>query len=86
MSNVGVLPEWRTRDGILVLAAYRENNPARSELERHSLHREERLPCRRSLTKFDSGHAIIADHAAPNRVVEIEDQTLPGKPSSRRYS
>src|ERR1017187_5556570 len=65
---------------LLVLAANRENDSALLEFPRPLLERIERMP-HPKLAELNIFHTLIPDHSPPNRIVEIENQTLPNVPA-----
>ena len=73
--HLRMIAERLLRRLFLVLAAHREDNPALLEFARPFLQRIERVS-HAQLSDLYSLNSIISDHAAPNRVVQIEDQTL----------
>ena len=61
--------------GVLVLADHGENDPAPLELANEGLEGDERLALV-ELAKRDALETVVADHAAPERVVEVEDHAF----------
>ena len=64
-------------DGQIVLAREREDDPAIAQAEHGALELLERA-ARVLVPQLDAGHAVVSDDAAPQRVVEIEHETLRG--------
>ncbi len=61
----------------IVLAAYRQQNSFARQIEQGTV--QGLIGGARIFgADFDAGHSVFADHAAPQRVVEIDDQNLGG--------
>src|SRR6185312_6336068 len=73
--------ERRAGDGIVVLGADGEHDAATPKVQRHLLNRAKRFAARIARTQRDSVEAVVADHATPKSVVEIEYQALAGAAS-----
>ena len=69
---------------IIVLAAYCEQNAAALELKQPALQIGE---CRAvaELTELDAVDAVITDHAAPERIVQIDDHAFLHAAGQRRH-
>ena len=70
-----MIPKGFLCSRLLVLAANREDDPALFEFARPFLQRIERVP-HAEFADLDAFHPIVADHAAPDRVVKIEDEAF----------
>ena len=70
---------------VIVLAAHGQQHAAL--LERHDvfLKRLERLAARRSVADLDPFQAIVRHHAAPERVVQIQNQNFFRRASQGKY-
>ena len=71
-----MLVERFERVGLVILGADREDDPALGKLFGVVLHCEESLAECAALSQHDAVEAVVADHAAPQRVVEIEHKAL----------
>src|SRR6185437_16443006 len=72
-----MLSEGLASGRVLVLRADGEHDSTLPEIEGEGLDGEEGFARRGPLPEHDSIEPVIADHAAPERIVEIEDQNLP---------
>ena len=73
--HVGVLAKWQERVFVLVLAAHGEDDAAFGKVEKVVLEIVEGGAVV-ELAEADAVEAVVADDAAPERVVEIEDDTF----------
>ena len=71
-----MLLERRQRIGLVVLGAHGEDDAALGEIARIGLERDEGFAGGAALAEHDAFETVIADDAAPQRVVEIEHQAL----------
>src|SRR5271169_5424362 len=71
-----VVAERRLGDLDVVLGAHGQNDAALLELLGVMLQGEMRFPGGAAFAQNDAVEPVVADHAAPKRVVEIEHQTL----------
>ncbi len=81
--HLGVIAECGLGDHRVVLGADREDHAAVLSELRVALQREVCFADRAAFAEHDALEAVVTDDAAPQRVVEIEHQALPGPPASR---
>ncbi len=74
--HFGMLPERLASRCVLVLRADGQHHAALPQIEGEVLDGDEGLARRRSLAERDAVNSVIADDAAPQRVVEIKDENL----------
>ncbi len=82
-SHLRMAGESAARHGVVVLGGHRQDHAAALQIERQVLDGEERLTARAALAQGQVLHAVIADHPAPQGIVEIEHQGL-ARLSARR--
>ena len=70
-----MLAEREQGGGALVLADHGENDPAALEFPDEGLERDERLALV-ELAERNALETVVADHAAPKRVVQVEDHAF----------
>ncbi len=73
--------EWKARIFLVVLGADGENDTARAQRQRPFLQSEIGFSQRAALPQFDALHAVIADHAAPQHIVKIENKAFAAAPA-----
>ena len=73
--HVGMLAERQDGVGVLVLADHGENDPAPFQFANELLEPDERLAFV-ELSQRDTLEPVVADDAAPKRVVEVEDDAF----------
>ena len=73
--HVGMLAKRQHGGGVLVLADHRENDSAPFQFANERLERDERLALV-ELPERNALETIVADHASPERVVEVEDHAF----------
>ena len=74
--HLRMLLERLQRVRLVVLGAHREDDAALGQIARVVLERDEGFAGGAALAEDDAFQAVVADHAAPQRVVEIEHQAL----------
>ena len=75
--HFGMLPEGLARCRVLVLRADGQHDAALPQIEGEVLDGDEGFARRRPLPQRDAVESVVADDAAPQRIVEIEDENLP---------
>ncbi len=75
-NHVGVVPEHLLRDVRIILRADRQDDAALCQPLCKTLQRKVCLAGGAPLAQDDALQAIIADHSAPQRVVEVQHQAL----------
>ena len=73
--HVRMLAKRQHGGGVLVLADHRQNDSAPFQFANERLERDERLALV-ELPQRNALETIVADHAAPKRVVEVEDHAF----------
>ena len=84
--HVRMIAEGKARVVLVVLAADRKNDASRPKLQRHPLYGKKGFARGGSLAELDSCKPVVANHAAPKRVIEVKHQALPRKSAGRRNS
>ncbi len=82
--HLGMLAERQPRNVVVVLRGNGKDDAAVAEPQRRLLHGEMRLAGRVALPDHDAFEPVIADDAAPQRVVEIEDEAAAALAAQRR--
>src|SRR5277367_401128 len=72
-------------DRRIILGANSEDDTPLLELQRVTLQHEMGFALRAAGAEHDAVHTIVADDSAPQGVVEIAHQALPGSSALRRY-
>ena len=71
-----MLPERRSRHLVGVLGRHGEHNAALAQRQSHLLHGQGGRAGGIALRDLDALKPVIANHAAPNRVVQVQDEAL----------
>ena len=76
--HLRMLLERLQRVGLVVLGAHRQDHAATAEFASIFLKRGIGLTERAALADVDAFQTVVADHAAPERVVQVEHEALGG--------
>ena len=71
------------RDALVVLRRDRQNDAAPAQGQRHSLHVQVRFAGGIALPDNDTLEAVVAHDPAPQRIVQVENQSAPALPPKR---
>ena len=82
--HAGVLLKRQPGGGLVVLRAHRQHNATPAQIQRHRLHSAVRLAPGIPRVQRDAFKAVVADHAAPEGVVQVQHQAFARLAAHRR--